>query len=856
MNAKFLKSIGAAVLALCFSAYAYAATPVACVGSRPPVLPLGSHRVASLAKLDALAPAATGVIAVRSGDWSDPGTWGGAAPVGRVVIPSGVSVVFDETRSRQLQSLRIEGCLEFSNAGDTRLDVEFIYVAPGGELLAGTKTTAMPSNVTTQIIFRDTGPLDPIVDPTLVGKGLVAASRVRIYGSEKTSRVKTSTPPLSGDTVIQLQQTPAGWAPGDRVVLTGVRFIPQKVRNKKVVASPSQDEIRFVLAINGSSVTLDKPLAFNHIPADPSLAPYLVNYSRNFRMVTERGSSLPFSQRAHSMYMSPETTIRGVEFYQMGRTNKKLRSVDASTLTSPTATSNVKGRYPLHLHQPGFVADAFAPVVQNVAVWNSPGWGITHHNGKAFLFQNNTFNTAGAGFVSESGNETGAWVENTAIRATGVNTIPKAGADVSAFDLGRTGDGFWLQSRSVRLHKNLAVGMTGGAGFIYFHRNNDLGSRFPLLPNYVDKNLCMSASMRYRAQAIDKPNIAQFTDNEVFASKEGFRITKPSPLEPHDIRSVLDNFTAWEVKTGVALTYTARYTIKGGMLIGARFEEGTTGVIFGKNTYDLAVVGTKIRKFDYGVNLQKSSTRIFAPDIKYTVAGAQFSHIGVRNYVNRSAGDQILSSIPPTQPAALSFPWSLGPKNLGTGNTLKINGSKSDSSGITQYPVATDEFILNGPNFARLAAERGWYTVKKTSQRALVIPEFYSDRITGEIFQTSIIVTPSTGFNLPDTLLSGASAYQGKIFPAFAPPTANDDFASVAAGGSVTILPMANDITNDGALFEAGYTPARNGNVYQFSSGNFEYTPYPGFTGVDQFNYWVRNRQGFVQKATITVTVF
>lgn len=818
--------------------------------------PLGSQHLANLVKYDALAPSAGAVTALRSGAWSDSVTWGGRTPVGSVFIPAGVSVVFDMPASRLIRSVRVEGCLELSDKVSSRLNAELVYVAPGGELLAGTPTSPIPPSVTAQIVFPDFGPLDPVIDKTLSGKGVVAASRVRLYGSRKTSRVKVATAPVAGDTTIQLSQAPTGWTLGDRVILTGTRFLRQKTNGQIVLSSPTQDEVRYVAAINGASVSLNAPLRFGHLPPDPSLGAYLVNYSRNIRMATQSAAQLPVSQRAHSMYMSTETTIDGVEFFEMGRTDKSVRAIDAAKLTTVTSTSNVKGRYPLHLHLSGFPADKLAPVVRDVAVWGSPGWGVAQHNGKAFLFENNTWNTFGAGFVAESGNEVGAWVGNTAIKSVGVNHIVKDGGDVLAFDLGRTGDGFWLQSRSVRLHRNLAVGMTGGMGFVYFHRANDLGLRFPLAPGFVDKTLCMPAAMRFVFQPINSPNISQFTDNEAIASEVGFHITKPSPKEPHDIRSVIDNFTAWEVKVGVDITYTSRYTVKNGLLVGARFETGTTGVKFGQNTYDLAVAGTRISRFDYGVNLAKTQSQTFTTDFRYTVAGAKFSQIRNSNYIYRTAADQILANVPAAAPATLAFRWGAGPIVPGNALYTYIGGVKNDSSGSAPYPVATNEFLMQWTNYLEMAAQRGWYTVKTSTQKAMVVPEFYSDRLSGEVFQTSFIVTPNAFFPWPTTLKDGSPAYQGKLFPAAAPPIALDDTAQVKANGAAVVIPvLANDASSDGLLVFSGYTHARNGNVYQRSDGRYEYTPFPDFAGNDQFTYWVRNREGFVSRATVSITV-
>lgn len=829
--------------------------PVACAGARPPVTPIASKHLAALPNFDRIAPVTAATKAVKSGAWSDAATWGGKAPTSRAFIPSGVAVVFDLPDSAPLKSVRVEGCLELSNRIDTRLNAEFVYVAPGGEFLAGTQASPIPATVTAELVFPDLGPIDVKVDPTLVGKGLVAASRVRLYGALKAPRVKVAATPRRGDATIKLAAAPSGWRVGDRIVLTGTRWIQQKTNHAVVLSSPTEDEVRYVKAISGSSVTLDSPLTYDHLSPDPAVAAYLVNYSRNIRLATQNGASIAVSERAHSMFMSTETTIEGAEFFEMGRTDKSVRAIDASKLTAPKSTSNVKGRYPIHLHQSGFPADDVAPVIRGAAVWGSPGWGIGQHAGNAFLFQNNTWNTFGAGFVAESGNEIGAWVENTAIKATGVNHIVKDAGDVSAFDLGRTGDGFWLQSRSVRLHRNLAVGMTGGMGYVYFHRNNDLGSALPLIPAFSASTLCMPATMRFKPQPIEAPQIAQFTDNEVIASEVGFHVVKPRPIEPHDIRSMIDGFHAWEVARGVELTYTSRYTVLNSLLIGAKAATASIGVEFGMNTYDLAVANSKIAGFDYGVHLLKGATRPFTANSRYTIAGVSYSGIRKQDLLNEDPTDQILAAMPKAVPATIAFKWGAGPVVPATSALyVYVGGVKADSSGNTDYPIATQEFLVNYTNFKGLAAERGYHRLT-SGGRALVIPEFYSDRLTGEIFQTSFVMKPNHYFAWPSKLNDGSPADQGSLDLKAGPPTARNDSASVSANGSTTIRALANDATNDGKLLAAGYAPARNGNVVQLANGDFRYTPFPDFKGADQFDYWIRNRQGVPARATVAITV-
>ncbi|MEZ5896531.1 MAG: G8 domain-containing protein [Parvularculaceae bacterium] len=840
-----------------FSAATAAPGPVACAGPRTPTTPVPAHHLSHLADLDRIAPANSGVKAVRSGAWSDSATWGGKAPTSRVLIPAGISVVFDLANSPKLKTVRVEGCLELSSTQSSRLNTEFLYVAPKGELLAGTAANPIPANIVAEIVFPDFGAIDVKTDPTLVGKGLVSASRVRLYGALKTTRAKVSRDPKKGDSVLALTQAPSGWRVGDRVVITGTRWIPQTLRNRVVIASPTEDEIRYIRAVSGSTVTLSAPLTYDHPSPHAAVAAYVVNYSRNIRLATENGAALPASRRAHSMYMTPEVTLQALEFFEMGRTDKSIRGVDAHALSNPTPTSNVKGRYPVHLHKTGFPADDAAPVIRDSAIWGSPGWGVTHHQANAFLFDNATWNTFGVGFMSESGNETGAWAGNTAIKAIGLPRLVKDGSDIKAYDLGRTGDGFWLQSRMVRVHNNVAAGMSGGMGFVFAHRGSDLPTKTPITPAFAANSLCQASSMGFINQGISRPNIQQFTDNEVIASEVGFHVVKSNPKEPHDLRSVLDNFKAWEVRHGVELTYTARYTVKNALLIGSS-ASGGVGVKFGKNAYDLALVDSLVANFGTGVDLAKVTSRsFFVTNFNYIVSGVVFKNISGKTLANRDATDQVLTTTPSPKKPGVSYSWGSSIPYIdrsGARGSIDIGGTKADTSGNSTYPSGPHEFIFRRSQQKGLMAYRGWYRLAN-GERAIVKPEFYADRLTGEIEQGSFIARLDQWLPVPSRRVDGAPADRGSLNPKAGPPTARNDSVSVGKNGVTIIRAFANDTSNDGALIPAGWTHARNGNVVQLANGDLQYMPFPDYQGVDSFSYWVSNRQGFVAKATVAVTV-
>ncbi|MBS0126729.1 Ig-like domain-containing protein [Thetidibacter halocola] len=89
-------------------------------------------------------------------------------------------------------------------------------------------------------------------------------------------------------------------------------------------------------------------------------------------------------------------------------------------------------------------------------------------------------------------------------------------------------------------------------------------------------------------------------------------------------------------------------------------------------------------------------------------------------------------------------------------------------------------------------------------------------------------------------------------------PVANDDLASMQAGGTATINVLGNDVDVDGDTlviqsFDAA--SANGGSVTGNGDGMLTYTPPVGFLGEDTFTYVVSDGAGPTDTATVTVTV-
>jgi hypothetical protein len=87
---------------------------------------------------------------------------------------------------------------------------------------------------------------------------------------------------MRGDTTLELSDVPTGWQIGDSLVVTGTHKTP--------LGTDSQDEVVRIVAIDGSTVTLDRPLAYNHDTPREDLFAYVANMTRNITFESESGA--------------------------------------------------------------------------------------------------------------------------------------------------------------------------------------------------------------------------------------------------------------------------------------------------------------------------------------------------------------------------------------------------------------------------------------------------------------------------------------------------------------------------------------------------------------------------------------
>ena len=696
-------------------------------------------------------------VARKSGNWSDASTWAGGKVPGegaRVSIGKGLTVKYDQQSDARIDTIGVEGELKFATDRNTKLLVKNVAIAADGDLEIGTKGNPVKAGVKAEIVITEDGSLDA----AQLGRGLVSAGSVEIYGEEKVSHLKVAKDPRKGDSQLTLEKKPTNWRVGDRLVLTGTQLSADP--NGQKWDAQVQDEEVSIEAISGNTITLDRALSFDHTTPRSDLKAYVANQSRNVVISSENaGTASDKSKRGHVMFMhSNAVDVRYAEFKDLGRTNKLIPTDDFKK-TSGTYTEfvkdgsgnkiagdrkNIEGRYSLHVHKTGTKGDP-AVLVGN-SIDGSPGWGMTIHDSSAIAENNVTYDIDGAAFVTESGNETGAFRNNIAINTgPGVDGyIEKQGT--GTHDFGRTGVGFWLQGRLFENEGNVAAS-SRNVGMFYFHRGVNLID--PRIEDLPTPDLVSEVKADGTVN-VDDPPIQNFKNNEVFASGQGLKIIKDFPRQHSDLRTKMDGFKAWEVETGAEPQYTSHYILKDFDLIGAKNKSPQTdwknrGLFLHKNTQDFVFDNMKIEGFTGGIGMRPDGgfggptppddTELVWVDLQMKNNGSDLSD-GFKIDSDKWLKSSDLRKGPLEFRISGDSDLSISGDEVNSYSDIK--GVKVDSLGEIDMPIGDESLSFNYYGAKRLA-DKGYYTLPDGS-RAAKFEHYFSDRVTGDTIKVPVII--------------------------------------------------------------------------------------------------------------------
>ncbi|MEL7357991.1 MAG: G8 domain-containing protein [Cyanobacteria bacterium J06560_6] len=684
-------------------------------------------------------------VAKQNGSWFNPDTWQGGKVPGdnaKVLIKKGVSVSYDGSSDARLHTLDVDGKLAFATNKSTKMVIDTFVVSSEGKLEIGTKGNPVRAGAKTEIIIADNGPIDLKWDPKQLSRGLISHGDVQIHGQAKTSHLKVSKDPLAGDRTLTLESKPINWQVGDKIVLTGTRYIT--TASDAQWEATIEDEEVTIAAISGNKVTLKEKLKYNHKTPRGDLKAYVANQSRNIVIASEKGESTPLGQRGHTMFMhSDDIDIRYVEFKDLGRTSKRS-PIDGNL----NGRKNANGRYAAHIHRTGTDGDP-AIMVGNV-VDGSPGWGFTIHESSAILENNFAYDVDGGAFVTESGDETGAFRNNISIKTGGIyDHNEKSG--VNKHDFARSGVGFWFAGRLFENEGNVAAG-SRNAGMFYMHRGSKL-----VRPETDDLPFPDAARNRNAdgKVTVDHAPIQGFKDNEVLASSVGLHVVKNFPQQNNDLRSVLDGFKGWEVEQGSSLQYTSHYTLNDFDLVGSKNARHwvSKGLNLQRNTQEMVFNNMTIDGFKVGIEAQQSSAGQSTPTLKDK--GFAWIDLELKNNQSKLKNieippDEWLTKADINSNAKLKFTPSEA-IDLEVTNSdgkdagyVQIKGTKTDSLGTIEMPFGNESLVMRYNDVIALL-EKGHYTLPN-GQKGAVFNEYFSDRVTGKTIRQPFVVTFKEGW--------------------------------------------------------------------------------------------------------------
>lgn len=396
----------------------------------------------------------TTAAVMRSGDWSDPNTWlAGEVPAADAVVwvPAWYTLTVDG--EVEAKHVRVDGTLDFAAGSHLTVDT-----------LVGSATSHLDidlpdADATARITFAGDA-IDTNWDKFAISRGMVWHGSSDIVGAEKTTWAWMESANKGATQITVADAT--GWLAGDRLVIGGAEVT---VVNYRPTLTSADDDVH-ILAIDGTRVTLDRPLAFTHAAVETQ-NPVVVNMTRN---IVFESASADLDKRGHVMFMhNPDQHVAYAEFNGLGRTDKmRVQTIPDGR---GGGLDNPLGRYALHFHRTG--TESQAAEATGVSISGSPGWGLVNHDSNVNVDRSVSYDVLGAHFVTELGNEYGSFTNNVAIRADGSGgLIDNTNERRAAGDFGHTGEGFWLEGGNVTVEGNVAIGMRS-SGFTFHQLSSD-----------------------------------------------------------------------------------------------------------------------------------------------------------------------------------------------------------------------------------------------------------------------------------------------------------------------------------------------------------------------------------------------
>jgi G8 domain len=371
----------------------------------------------------------------KSGPWSAADTWEGGKVPGagaKVQVRTGHRVVYDITADVAVRSIHVAGTLTFAPDRDTRLDVGLIKIQPGDNasengfdcdahlkepdpgqprpvLEVGTPDRPVEAKHSAVIRLVSFDGMDRETCPAIICCG----GRMDFHGAPMNRTwLKLGATAKIGDSTVTLAEAVTAWRIGDQVIVTATKLTYDNGQNGRRHST----EERLIKAIEGTKVTLDKPLEREHLGSGDYRGE-VANLSRN--VVVE--SADPVKARGHTMYHKQSAgSISYAEFRHLGK-------------------EGVLGKYALHFHLVGDTMRGSSVV--GASIWDSGNRWLTIHGTNYLVVRDCIgYRSIGHGFYLEDGTEVQNVLDhNLAVQAQRGKALPKQALPFDQND----GAGFW-----------------------------------------------------------------------------------------------------------------------------------------------------------------------------------------------------------------------------------------------------------------------------------------------------------------------------------------------------------------------------------------------------------------------------
>ncbi len=448
--------------------------------------------------------------------WSDPITWGGTLPDtnSAVVIPAGKTITLD--RSTRVASLTVEGTLVAANQ-NLELTANWIMLHGSGKFSVGTATQPFDKRFVIQL--AGTNPNEKIMGMGTKFLGTMGGT-LELYGQNKRSWTHLNASALQGATELSLEDSLDGWQVGDEIAVAPSDF------------DALQAEKRSITAIAGQTITLDRPLEFDHWGQAPQMygnqtldmRAEVGNLSRNIviKSIDNQERTLPgFNPEAFDAQGKQNGDGQRLESGRFGGhmmfmtgSTVRLQNIEVTGL----GQQGMLGRYPVHWHLNQDTSSG--SFIQNSSIHDTFQRGVVIHQSNGVKADNNViFNLPGHAVFLEDGVERNNILTNNLVMQVGY-VLRKHRLSLKDGDSDRAERqaGFWLTNPQNTVRGNVVAGVENGWGYILADVRTD---KIPVIAKTVAEFATNSYLLEFKDNVAHSIN---FIGNPVDGGKSVFNL--------------------------------------------------------------------------------------------------------------------------------------------------------------------------------------------------------------------------------------------------------------------------------------------------------------------------------------------